>query len=61
LIGVDFSSTIRTSEKSLFARVLGRLMRRSSAKRLSKKFVCRNVHLAYVSLLASLLECPGSM
>jgi hypothetical protein len=34
---------------------------RTSPIRRSKKFVCRNGHLAHTSLLASLLECPGSM
>jgi hypothetical protein len=36
-------------------------IQRSSHTRRSPKLVSRNVHLAYTSLLASLLECPGSM
>src|SRR5215213_137838 len=37
--GVNFSSTMRTREKPLLTRVRGRLIRRSSANRVSAKFV----------------------
>src|SRR5918993_5165841 len=44
-----------------FPNSFGRVILRSSQARSSRKFAIRSSHLAYVSCLGSLLECPRSM